>query len=223
MLKNEVYAANLLLPKYELVIFTWGNVSGIDRETNTVVIKPSGAEYDTMSAAEMVALTLDGKVANGELKPSSDTPAHLELYKAYAQIGGICHTHSRYATVFAQACMPIPVFGTTHADYFNGTIPVARELTEAEINGDYEKATGRAIIDTNFDPAEIPAVLVPSHGVFTFGKTPLAAVENAKILEEVALMAFHTLMLKRDISPLGGTLLHKHYCRKHGKNAYYGQ
>ena len=220
---KQVLEANLLLPQYELVIFTWGNVSGIDRANNIVAIKPSGVEFNAMTESDIVTVTLDGEMLGGALHPSSDTPTHLALYKAYPKIGGICHTHSRYATSFAQAGMEIPVLGTTHADDFFGDIPIARPLTAAEINGEYEKSVATAIIDTDFDPDKIPAILVRQHGVFAFGKTPLAAVKNAKILEEVAFMAFHSYLLNPDTLDLDRALLRKHYHRKHGESAYYGQ
>jgi L-ribulose-5-phosphate 4-epimerase len=222
-LSAQVLAANLLLPKLNLVEFTWGNVSGIDRERGIVIIKPSGVEYDVMTVEDMVSLTLDGMIFDGALKPSSDTPTHLALYRAYPNIGGICHTHSPYATAFAQAEREIPAFGTTHADYFHGTIPVSRRLTNDEICGEYELSTAQAIIDMTFDPDEIPAVLVPRHGLFAFGKTPYEAVHNAKVAEECAFMAFHTLALNPLVTQINSELLDKHYYRKHGGNAYYGQ
>lgn len=222
-LHRKVLTANLLLPKYDLVTFTWGNVSGIDRTNNIVAIKPSGVEYETMTVNDIVTLTLNNEIISGNLNPSSDTQTHLELYKAYLNIGGICHTHSRYATSFAQAGRKIPVLGTTHADDFFGDIPLARSLTTTEIEKEYEKAIAMSIIDTDFNPDKIPAILVPKHGVFTFGKTPLEAVRNAKILEEVALMAFNTLLLNSNTDGFADILLCKHYNRKHGRNAYYGQ
>jgi L-ribulose-5-phosphate 4-epimerase len=222
-LHRKVLTANLLLPKYDLVTFTWGNVSGIDRTNNIVAIKPSGVEYETMTVNDIVTLTLNNEIISGNLNPSSDTQTHLELYKAYLNIGGICHTHSRYATSFAQAGRKIPVLGTTHADDFFGDIPLARSLTTTEIEKEYERAIAMSIIDTDFNPDKIPAILVPKHGVFTFGKTPLEAVRNAKILEEVALMAFNTLLLNSNTDGFADILLCKHYNRKHGRNAYYGQ
>ena len=224
-LKKEVFEANLLLPKYSLVTFTWGNVSGIDRESGLVVIKPSGVSYDTMTSDDMVVVDLDGRVVDGKFKPSSDTPTHLELYKAFADIGGIVHTHSRLATSFAQAGKDIPALGTTHGDYFYGAIPCTRPMTDDEINGEYEKETGKVIIETLYgkDPMSIPAVNIFSHGPFTWGKDALDAVHNAVVLEEVAFMALHAMILNPEISPMQKTLLDRHYLRKHGKNAYYGQ
>ena len=225
-LKQSVFEANKMLPQYGLVTFTWGNVSGIDRENGLVVIKPSGVEYDAMKADDMVVLDMEGHVVEGKLNPSSDTPTHLELYKAFPAIGGIVHTHSRWATIFAQAGMGIPAFGTTHADYFYGEIPCTRKMTPAEIQGEYEKETGSVIIQRlqGTNPEEMPAVLVHSHGPFAWGTDPYNAVHNAVVLEEVAMMAWHTIAL-----PGGKTgaiqqeLLDKHYLRKHGANAYYGQ
>ncbi len=225
-LKEQVCQANLLLPKHGLVTFTWGNVSGIDREQGRVVIKPSGLSYEEMKAEDMVVVELEtGKVVEGRLKPSSDTPTHLELFKAFPNVGGIVHTHSRWATSFAQAGRGILALGTTHADYFYGEVPCTRKMTEAEIRGEYEKETGAVIIETfqGKDPDTIPAVLVHSHGPFAWGADPLDAVHNAVVLEEVAYMNFHTLMLAPDIPPMQHELLDKHYLRKHGKNAYYGQ
>jgi L-ribulose-5-phosphate 4-epimerase len=225
-LKEQVFQANLLLPKHGLITFTWGNVSGIDREKGLVVIKPSGVPYETMKAKDMVVVELaSGKVVDGELKPSSDTPTHLELYKAFPNIGGVVHTHSRWATTFAQAGRGIMALGTTQGDYFYGEIPCTRKMTKAEIEGEYEKETGTVIIETfqGKDPDAIPAVLVYSHGPFTWGSDPMDAVHNAVVLEEVAFMNFHTLMLEPDISPMQQELLDKHYLRKHGTNAYYGQ
>ncbi|RPH56687.1 MAG: L-ribulose-5-phosphate 4-epimerase, partial [Chloroflexi bacterium] len=221
-----VCQANLLLPKHGLVTFTWGNVSGIDREQGLVVIKPSGHSYEEMKAEDMVVVELEtGKVVEGRLKPSSDTPTHLELFKAFPNVGGIVHTHSRWATSFAQAGRGILALGTTHADYFYGEVPCTRKMTEAEIRGEYEKETGAVIIETfqGKDPDTIPAVLVHSHGPFAWGADPLDAVHNAVVLEEVAYMNFHTLMLQPGILPMQHELLDKHYLRKHGKNAYYGQ
>lgn len=225
-LKEQVFHANLQLPKHGLVTFTWGNVSGIDRERGLVVIKPSGVSYETMKASDMVVVELEtGKVVDGELKPSSDTPTHLELYKAFANIGGVVHTHSRWATSFAQAGRGIAALGTTHGDYFYGEIPCTRKMTSAEIQGEYEKETGTVIIETfqGKNPDAIPGVLVHSHGPFTWGKDPADAVHNAVVLDEVAFMNFHTLMLNPDIQPMQQDLLNKHYLRKHGENAYYGQ
>ena len=224
-LKQTVLEANLLLPKYNLVTFTWGNVSGIDRETGLVVIKPSGVPYEGMTAGDMVVVDLDGTVRDGKWKPSSDTPTHLELYKAFPNIGGIVHTHSRWATTFAQAGMDIPAMGTTQGDYFYGAIPCTRPMTDAEINGEYEKETGTVIIETfgGRDPDAIPGVVVFSHGPFAWGKNPLDAVHNAVVMEEVAFMDWHAMMLNPNAGPMQQTLLNKHYLRKHGANAYYGQ
>ncbi len=223
-LKEQVLQANLLLPKHNLVTFTWGNVSAIDRKTNLVVIKPSGVSYETMTAADMVVVDLDGNVVEGRLNPSSDTPTHLELYKAYLKIGGVVHTHSRWATTFAQAGLPIPALGTTHADDFYGDIPVSRKMTPAEIAGEYEKETGKVILETVGDnAADVPAVLVHSHGPFAWGKDAMAAVHNAVVLEEVAFMAWHAMQLNPDLPRMQQELLDKHFLRKHGKNAYYGQ
>ena len=225
-LKEQVFQANLLLPKHGLITFTWGNVSGIDREKGLVVIKPSGVPYETMKAKDMVVVELSsGKVVDGDLKPSSDTPTHLELFKAFANIGGVVHTHSRWATTFAQAGRGVMALGTTHGDYFYGEIPCTRKMTKAEIEGEYEKETGTVIIETfkEKDPDAIPAVLVYSHGPFTWGTDAMDAVHNAVVLEEVAFMNFHTLMLEPGISSMQQELLDKHYLRKHGVNAYYGQ
>lgn len=225
-LKEKVFQANLLLPKHGLVVFTWGNVSGIDRERGLVVIKPSGVSYDVMEAKDMVVVELEtGKVVEGKLKPSSDTPTHLELYKAFPNIGGIVHTHSRWATSFAQAGRGIIPLGTTQADYFYGEIPCTRKMTNAEIEGEYEKETGTVIIETfkDKDPDAIPAVLVHSHGPFTWGKDAMDAVHNAVVLDEVAFMNFHALMLEPNLPSMQQELLDKHYLRKHGANAYYGQ
>lgn len=226
-LKQQVLDANLLLPKYDLVTFTWGNVSGIDREKGLVVIKPSGIEYDKMGSDDMVVVDLDGNRVEGKWKPSSDTATHLALYKAFPSLGGIVHTHSRWATSFAQAGIGIPAFGTTHGDYFYGEIPCTRKMTPSEISGAYELETGNVIIETyqsrNIDPAQVPAVLVNSHGPFTWGTSPSNAVHNAVVLENVAFMAFHALALKPDLSPMQQALLDKHYLRKHGAGAYYGQ
>ncbi|MGC9522951.1 MAG: L-ribulose-5-phosphate 4-epimerase [Anaerolineae bacterium] len=224
-LRQQVLEANLRLPEYGLVTFTWGNVSGIDRANGLVVIKPSGVSYRGMTAADMVVVDLDGNVVEGRLKPSSDTATHVELYKAFPNIGGIVHTHSRWATTFAQAGVPIEATGTTHADHFYGPIPCTRRLTPAEIAGDYEKETGKVIVETfaDLDPDAIPAVLFHSHGPFCWGETPAKAVETAVVLEEVAFMYYHALGLKPDLGPMQKELLDKHYLRKHGKDAYYGQ
>ena len=223
-LKETVLQANLLLPKHNLVTFTWGNVSAIDRATNLVVIKPSGVSYETMTADDMVVVDLEGHIVEGTLNPSSDTPTHLELYKAYPAIGGVVHTHSRWATTFAQAGLPIPALGTTHADDFYGDIPVSRRMTPAEIAGAYEKETGTVILETVGDNAmDVPAVLVHSHGPFAWGKDAMEAVHKAVVLEEVAFMAWHAMLLNPDLPRMQQELLDKHFLRKHGKNAYYGQ
>jgi L-ribulose-5-phosphate 4-epimerase len=224
-LKRQVLEANLRLPRAGLVVFTWGNVSGIDRETGLVVIKPSGVPYEGMQAEDMVVVTLDGKVAEGKWKPSSDTPTHLELYRAFPDCGGIVHTHSRWATTFAQAGRDVPAMGTTHGDYFYGDIPCTRRMTPEEIRGEYELETGKVIAETfrNRDPMAVPAVLVCSHGPFTWGKDPEEAVHNAVVLEEVAFMAWHAMLLEPGAGRMQQELLDKHYLRKHGKNAYYGQ
>jgi L-ribulose-5-phosphate 4-epimerase len=225
-LKEQVYRSNLLLPKHGLVTFTWGNVSGIDREQGLVVIKPSGVSYEEMTAGDMVVLEVEtGSVVEGKLKPSSDTATHLELYKAFPNIGGIVHTHSRWATTFAQAGRGLQALGTTHGDYFYGEIPCTRKMTKVEIEGEYEKETGQVIKETfqGKNPDAIPAVLVHSHGPFAWGTDPMDAVHNAVVLEEIAFMNFHTLMLEPAVAPMQQELLDKHYLRKHGANAYYGQ
>lgn len=226
-LKQQVLEANLLLPEYGLVTFTWGNVSGIDRASGLVVIKPSGVSYKGMTAEDMVVVDLAGKVVEGRLKPSSDTVTHLELYKAFANIGGVVHTHSRWATTFAQAGRAVEATGTTHADYFYGAVPCTRLLTPEEIQRDYETETGKLIVETfaglGLDPDAVPAVLFQSHGPFCWGKSPAKAVENAVVLEEVAFMQYHALGLTPALGPMQQELLDKHYLRKHGKTAYYGQ
>jgi L-ribulose-5-phosphate 4-epimerase len=225
-LKQEVLEANLMLPKYGLVTFTWGNVSAIDRRKNLIVIKPSGVEYDVMSIEDMVVVDLDGKVVEGKLKPSSDTATHIELYKAFECIGGIVHTHSRWATIFAQAGRGIPALGTTHADYFYGEIPCTRQMTPQEISSDYEKETGTVIIERfkELDACSVPGVVVYSHGPFAWGSTAHEAVHNAVVMEEVAMMAWHALELSGGkLSAMQQELMDKHFLRKHGKNAYYGQ
>ena len=224
-LKQEVLEANLQLPEYGLVTFTWGNVSGLCRERNLVVIKPSGVSYEGMKAEDMVVVDLDGNVVEGDLKPSSDTPTHLELYKAFPNLGGIVHTHSRWATSFAQAGIALPALGTTHADTFYGDVPITRLLTPEEIAGEYEKETGTVIIECfkDMDPMDIPGVLVHSHGPFSWGKDAKEAVHNAVVLEEVAFMAYHTLQLNPEKGRISQEILDKHYYRKHGANAYYGQ
>ncbi|SCW52654.1 L-ribulose-5-phosphate 4-epimerase [Ruminococcaceae bacterium YRB3002] len=224
-LKKTVLEANLLLPKYGLITFTWGNVSGIDRESGLVVIKPSGVEYDNMTEEDMVVVDLDGKVVEGKWKPSSDTATHVVLYKAFPNIGGVVHTHSRWATSFAQAGMAIPAMGTTQGDYFYGDIPCTRPMTDDEIHGEYELKTGNVIVETfkGKDPDSIPGVLVYSHGPFVWGTDPMNAVHNAVVMEEVAFMDYHALMLNPEHRDMQQTLLDKHYLRKHGANAYYGQ
>ena len=223
-LKERVYLANRLLKDSGLIVLTWGNVSQIDRANGLIVIKPSGVAYDAMSAEDMVVVDLQGRIVEGKLKPSSDLPTHIELYKAFPQIGGITHTHSRWATVFAQAGMPIPALGTTHADTFYGTVPVTRKMTEEEIAGEYEKETGKVIVEafSEIDSNAVPAALVYSHGPFIWGKDAMKSVENAIVLEETAMMAWNTLCLNPK-AELQQALLDKHYLRKHGSNAYYGQ
>lgn len=223
-LKQEVCKANLDLVKHGLVLFTWGNVSGIDRKQGRVAIKPSGVAYDEMEAEDMVVLDLDGNIVEGTLKPSSDTPTHLELYRNFPGIGGIVHTHSEWATSWAQAGRPLPPFGTTHADYFYGEVPCTRGLTGDEIRNGYELETGKLIVETfaGLDPDAIPSVLVKGHGPFSWGATPDQAVHHAAVLEYVAKMAFRNLILGQD-RPIARYLLDKHYLRKHGKDAYYGQ
>jgi L-ribulose-5-phosphate 4-epimerase len=226
-LKKEVYKANMQLPKYGLVTFTWGNVSGIDRKKGLLVIKPSGVDYDELTPSDMVVLDLDGNQVEGELNPSSDTKTHIELYKAFPEIGGIVHTHSPYGVAWAQAGKDIPCYGTTHADYFYGPIPCARHLTDEEITEDYEKNTGKVIVETfqtrSISPTHVPAVVCASHGPFTWGKDAAEAVYHAVVLEEVAKMA----LLTRQVEPLTTTapqnIQDKHFMRKHGANAYYGQ
>ena len=224
-LKKQVLAANLLLPKHGLVTFTWGNVSGLDRQRGLFVIKPSGVAYEGMTAEDMVVVDLNCRVVEGKWKPSSDTPTHAELYKAFPECGGVVHTHSRWATTFAQAGRGIPAMGTTQGDYFYGEIPCTRPMTDREIAGEYEKETGRDIVETfaGLDPMTIPAVLVCSHGPFTWGKDAMEAVHNAVVLEEVAFMDWHAMMLSPGRGTMQQALLDKHYLRKHGKNAYYGQ
>lgn len=225
-LKEKVWEANMLLPKYALITFTWGNVSGIDRSRGLVVIKPSGVAYENMKPEDMVVVDLEGTVVDGKWKPSSDTPTHLELYKNFSGIGGVVHTHSRWATTFAQAGLEIPPLGTTHSDYFYGAIPCTRTMTPEEINGEYEKETGKVIIETfrELDPLTIPAVMVHSHGPFTWGDTPQKAVEHAVVLEECAGMAWQDLLFSNNtVRPIQKELLDRHYLRKHGQNAYYGQ
>jgi L-ribulose-5-phosphate 4-epimerase len=224
-LKEQSYEANMLLPKYQLVDMTFGNVSAIDRDAGIVAIKPSGVSYDVLTPADMVLIDLDGKRLEAGFNPSSDTPTHLELYKAFPTIGGVVHTHSRYATSFAQACMPVPCFGTTHADYFYGDIPLTRPLTKEEIEGWYEKETGAVIIERfrSLDPQSFPGVLVSCHGPFSWGGTAHKAVENAYAMEIISQMAYQTRLINPSIIPVPAPLLDKHFLRKHGKSAYYGQ
>ncbi len=225
-LKERVCEANLLLPKHGLVTFTWGNVSGVDWEKGLMVIKPSGVEYDGMSLQDMVVVDLEtGKRVEGQWKPSSDTDTHLALYRAFPKLGGVVHTHSRWATTFAQAGRAIPAMGTTQGDYFYGDIPCTRKMTPEEIGGSYELETGNVIIETfqGMEPMDIPGVLVHSHGPFAWGKDPLNAVHNAVVMEEVAFMDWHTMLLNPESGRMQQELLDKHYLRKHGANAYYGQ
>ncbi|MDO9254959.1 MAG: L-ribulose-5-phosphate 4-epimerase [Bacteroidales bacterium] len=223
-LKEDVFKANLNLVKHGLVLFTWGNVSGFDREKGLLVIKPSGVSYDDMKPEDMVVVDMNGKVIEGKYKPSSDTLTHIELYKVFSEIGGIVHTHSTYAVAWAQALKAIPAMGTTHADHFYGEIPCTRELTKEEVERGYEKETGTVIIETfkNIDPLYVPGVLVGNHGPFAWGATAEKAVYNAVVLEEVARMALFTAQLGNS-NPIKQDLLDKHFNRKHGKNAYYGQ
>ena len=223
--KRQVFEANIKLPKYGLITFTWGNVSAIDRGRGLVAIKPSGVEYDAMTADDIVLVDLDGNRVDGKLNPSSDTPTHLELYKAFPGIMGIVHTHSRWATIFAQAGMGIPALGTTHADYFYGEVPCTRKMTESEIKGEYEKGTGTVIIERfkGLNPDDVPAALVHSHGPFVWGTDAENAVHNAVVLEEIAFMAWHNLVTNPGVPSMQQTLLDRHYLRKHGANAYYGQ
>lgn len=227
-LKEEVCRANLLLPEHGLVTFTWGNVSGVDRESGMMVIKPSGVDYEGMSPEDMVVVSLEkGERVEGRWKPSSDTATHVALYNAFPTLGGVVHTHSRWATSFAQAGRGIPAFGTTQGDYFYGEIPVTRKMTPEEIAGSYELETGNVIIETfrerRIDPDQVPAALVYSHGPFAWGKDAMNAVHNAVVLEEVAFMAFHAMALTPGLPPMQQELLDKHYLRKHGPGAYYGQ
>lgn len=224
-LKKQVYEANMELPKRGLVTYTWGNVSGFDKESKLFVIKPSGVNYDELKPEDMVVVDLEGNIVEGKYNPSSDTATHLELYKAYPHIGGIVHTHSPWATAWAQAGRSIPCYGTTHADYFYGEIPCARSLTEDEIQGAYEKNTGFVIIESigEKNPLEIPGILCSNHGPFAWGKDANEAVHNSVVMEEVAKMAYHTETLNSGIKPVRQVLLDKHYLRKHGTNAYYGQ
>lgn len=225
-LKEQVCKANLLLPEHGLVVFTWGNVSGIDRESGLFVIKPSGVPYNELTPDDMIVVNLKGEKVEGKLNPSSDTPTHCELYNRFQNIGGAVHTHSRWATIWAQAGRGIPAYGTTHGDYFYGEIPCTRNMTPAEIAGEYEKETGKVIVETFNDISsdDIPAVLVKSHGPFTWGKDCFEAVHNSVVLEEVAMMAWHTEAISKPAaSKMQQELLNKHFLRKHGATAYYGQ
>ncbi|MCR4732311.1 MAG: L-ribulose-5-phosphate 4-epimerase [Lachnospiraceae bacterium] len=224
-LKQQVYEANMLLPRYNLVTFTWGNVSGIDREKNLFVIKPSGVPYEELIPEDMVVMDLEGNKVEGDLNPSSDTATHLELYKAFPSIGGIVHTHSPYAVAWAQAGKDIPCFGTTHADYFYGDIPCARNLTTEEIDAGYEQNTGKVIIETFADrnPDYVPGVICRNHGPFAWGKDAMEAVHNAVVLEEVAKMDLFTIVIDPDTDEAPENIRVKHFMRKHGPNAYYGQ
>lgn len=224
-LKREVYDANIRLVDYNLVISTWGNVSGIDRNNNLIVIKPSGVDYDELSADDMVVVDLNGNVVEGELKPSSDTPTHIELYKAFPKIKGVTHSHSTYATVFAQALMEIPCLGTTHADNFYGPVPLTRFLTEDEVKENYEKNTGLVIIErlADIEIESVPGILVAGHGPFCWGKSAADSVEKNLILEKIAEIAFKTLSLNKEVKNLPDYILDKHFLRKHGPKAYYGQ
>lgn len=224
-LRKAVCDANIQLPKHNLVIYSWGNVSGIDRSAGIVAIKPSGVAYRDLTPDKIVLLDLDGNVIEETLKPSSDTPTHLELYRNFEAIGGICHTHSPAATAWAQACREIPCFGTTHADFFYGPIPLTEAMTEDAIQNEYELNTGKAIVKrfTGMDPMQTPAVLMANHGPFTWGKTPADALESMVVLEQIAAMAHDTVTINPTQDQISKALLDKHYLRKHGKNAYYGQ
>lgn len=226
-LKQAVYQANLMLKEQGLVIFTWGNVSAIDRSTGEVIIKPSGVPYETMGAEDLVLVDLAGRTISGDYKPSSDLATHLEIYKHFPACGAVVHTHSRMATAWAQTGFDLPAYGTTHADYFYGAIPCTRALTSDEIQGAYEQQTGQVIAETfaqrKIDPAQVPAALVNSHGPFTWGDTPDAAVHNTIVLEEIATMAFHSRLINPGMGPMEQELLDRHFLRKHGADAYYGQ
>ncbi len=224
-LKERVCRANLELVEHKLVIFTWGNVSEIDRESDVVAIKPSGVDYDELTAGKIVVMDLDGNILEGDFRPSSDTPTHLELYRSFIEIGAVCHTHSQYATMWAQAEREIPCLGTTHADHFYGPIPVTDAMTPEEIKNDYELNTGKVIVRrfTDVDPLQMPAVLVANHGPFTWARDSAQAVINAVVLEQVAKMAYGAVQLNARKNAISQSLLDKHYLRKHGKNAYYGQ
>ena len=224
-LKKQVYKANMLLPKYQLVTFTWGNVSGVDRKNQVFVIKPSGVAYEELSPEDMVVVDFAGEKVEGALNPSSDTETHRKLYLEFPQIGGIVHTHSRWATIFAQAGQPVPAYGTTQADYFYGAVPCTRAMTTEEIQNEYEYNTGAVITETfsKISAEQVPGVLVKNHGPFSWGKDAMEAVHNAVVLEEIAMMAFHSRILNPQIPPMPAALLDKHFLRKHGENAYYGQ
>ena len=226
-LKKQVYEANMELPRYGLVTFTWGNVSGIDKESGLFVIKPSGVDYEKLTSEDMVVMDLQGNKIEGRFKPSSDTPTHLELYKAFPEVGGIVHTHSSYATSWAQAGRGIPCYGTTHADYIYGEVPCLRCLTKEEIEEAYEENTGHLIVNEFLrmgrNPMAVPAVLCKNPGPFAWGKDAMDAVHNAVVLEEVAKMAYRTEIINPKVWPAPGELQDKHYFRKHGENAYYGQ
>jgi L-ribulose-5-phosphate 4-epimerase len=224
-LKKEVIQANKDLVRYGLVTLTWGNVSGIDRTKGLIVIKPSGVDYNKLTIKNLVVVDLNGKIVEGKKRPSSDTPTHIELYKAFPEIGGITHTHSKYATVFSQACKEIPCLGTTHADHFYGTIPLTRFLSKEEVEKEYEKNTGKIIAERfkELDPLTMPGVLVAGHAPFSFGKNAEESVRNGLILERVAEMALYTVRFNRDIKELPEYISEKHYKRKHGPHAYYGQ
>ncbi|PZE20006.1 L-ribulose-5-phosphate 4-epimerase [Paenibacillus xerothermodurans] len=224
-LKQEVLEANLDLPKFKMITFTWGNVSGIDREAGLIVIKPSGVPYEELRRDDMVVVDVEGNVVEGRLRPSSDTPTHLVLYKSFPKIGGIVHTHSPWATSWAQAGRCIPALGTTHADYFYGELPCTRKMTEEEINGAYEVETGNVIVETfqGIDPMQVPGVLVHCHAPFAWGKDAHDAVHNAVVLEEVAKLALQTYTLNTNVAAMEQCLLDRHFLRKHGANAYYGQ
>lgn len=225
-LKNKVYEANMLLPKYNLVTFTWGNVSAIDRDKGLVIIKPSGVEYDKLRPEDMTVVDLEGHIIDGKLRPSSDMPTHINLYKNFKEIGGVVHTHSRWATIYAQAGRNIKAYGTTHADYFYNDIPCTRDMTPEEIKSEYEYNTGSVIVEafSELNPVFVPGVLVKNHGPFAWGKDAFEAVHNAVVLEEVAMMAFHSEVLSNhNINPMPQELMDKHFMRKHGPDAYYGQ
>ena len=226
-LRQQVYEANMELPRHGLVTYTWGNVSAIDHEKGLIVIKPSGVDYNELAPDNLVIVDMDGNVVEGSLKPSSDTKTHLELYNALSALGGIVHTHSTYAVAWAQACKDIPAFGTTHADYFYGAVPCTRKLTQEEVDSDYERKTGKVIVETfcdhNIDPMHVPGVLCANHGPFTWGKDAAQAVYHAVVLEEVAKMALLTNQINPNTAPATQYVLDKHYHRKHGSTAYYGQ